>query len=377
MPKFLKIENKQITYKKTNRQKTKYGLLLIGVVLVGLALLSGWLARVPNPPHDLVPPLIPYSAKTIDRAHVGCISPLGVQMVESWYFRHWLGTDEIGRDVAAGLLMGLQNALLIGVSTMFISVMMGLLVGLSAGFWGNERLKLSFLEGVLRGGVLSLNFFWSIQFLKIQEKKIYDYLFFSCLLLFSWIFIQFILLFFKKWLPYLMRPNLLPLDGILMRLVEIIQTIPALLIILAVSAILPNRSFWSVILLLSLFSWVSIARLVRNATLQLKNQEFIVAAHALGLSDWQILWRHILPNVMPIVWVNAALGISNVIAAEAVLSFLGLGVPLEEVTWGGMLHTSRYIPSAWWLAVSAGLAIFGTIRYFEAVGNYFSDFRKT
>lgn len=348
----------------------------MGISLLVLALASDWLARVPNPTSDLVPPLIPYSAKTIDRTHVGGVSPLGTQMVESWYFRHWLGTDEIGRDVAAGLLMGLRNALWIGVSTMFISVIMGLCVGLSAGFWGNERLECSLLKWLLRGIMLSLTIFWSIQFFKITEKKMYDYLFFSGLVVLGWLLVFGIVRIMGRWLPHRLRPIVFPLDGVLMRLVEMMQAIPALLIILAVSAMLPHRSFWSVILLLSLFSWVSIARLVRSATAQLQTSEFIVAAHALGLSSWQILRKHILPNVMPTVWVSAALGISNVIGAEAVLSFLGLGVPLEEVTWGGMLHTSRYLPSAWWLTVSAGLAIFGTIRYFEAVGSYFSAFGK-
>lgn len=369
--KVLKIENQLIRPQKNKHKRLKYRLLFIAISFISLALASDWLARVPNPASDFVPPLIPYSAKTIDRTHVGGVSPLGTQMVESWYFRHWLGTDEIGRDVAAGLLMGLRNALWIGVSTMFISVIVGLWVGLSAGFWGNERLELPFLKWVLRGIIFILSLFWSVQFFSITEKKMYDYLFFSCLMAFSWGFIHVVIRMVEKWLPRLMRPMRFPLDGVLMRLVEMIQVTPALLIILVISAMLPNRSFGSVILLLSLFSWVSIARLVRSATKQLLNSEFIMAAHALGLSNWQILRKHILPNVMPMVWVNAALGISNVIAAEAMLSFLGLGVPLEEVTWGGMLRTSRYLPSAWWLAVSAGLAIFGTIRYFEAVGNYF------
>lgn len=362
--------------KQIRKASSKYFLLLWGMVLVVLALLSDCLARVPDPNTDLLPPLIPYSAKTIDRAHIGCVSPWATQNVGSCYFRHWLGTDEIGRDVAAGILAGLRNALIIGVSTMFLSGSIGLLIGLSAGFWGNERLKLPFLSLLLRGCIIGLNIFWLIQFSKIEEKKMYDYLIIIFLLIISWAFTSIFLAFIQKYVPFLMRPFSFPIEGILMRLTETIQIIPSLFILLAVAAVVPSRNILSIIILLSIFSWVSIARLVRSATLQLKNKDFIIAASALGLSDAQILWRHILPNVMPLVWVNVALGIANTIAAEAMLSFLGLGMPLEEVTWGGMLHTSRYIPSAWWLAVSAGLAIFATIRYFEALSSYFSSFIK-
>lgn len=339
--------------------------------MILLAISSEWLAREASPT-ALIPPLIPYNAKKIDRDYIGCVSPFAVQEGKNWYFRHWLGTDDIGRDVAAGLLVGLKNALLVGVFATLWATFIALLIGLTAGFWGNQRLKISFFALLLRGVACALTLFWSIQFFKIAEKKMYDYLVISILMLSCWLFVSLLLSLVRRFVPFLARKRILPIDAILMRFIEFMQAIPSILVILAISAAIPERSFFSVIILLGLLSWSATARLVRNATLQLQNSDFVMAARVLGLNDWQVIIRHILPNIMPILWVNIAFGVANAISSEAVLSFLGFGIPLEEVTWGGMLHTVRHIPSAWWLAVTAGLSLFGTIRYFEAIGNYFS-----
>ena len=153
-------------------------------------------------------------------------------------------------------------------------------------------------------------------------------------------------------------------DSLIMRLVDIQLSLPGVLLALALLAGL-GKSLLNVVLVLGFVSWVQYARLVRGSTLASRDREYVLSAHALGASHVRIMARHILPNITGPLLVVATINISTNILAEAALSYLGVGVPLSTVTWGGMLNEGKQVFSvAWWNAVWPGLAIlvavFGT-----------------
>lgn len=124
-------------------------------------------------------------------------------------------------------------------------------------------------------------------------------------------------------------------DSILMRFAEILYAIPYLLMVILMMVVL-ERGIWPIIIAMSITGWIPMARLVRGQMLQLKEYEYIQAANALGAGTWWILRKHMIPNTMGPILVNITLTIPTAIFAEATLSFLGLGVPAPEASWGTM-----------------------------------------
>jgi peptide/nickel transport system permease protein len=150
-------------------------------------------------------------------------------------------------------------------------------------------------------------------------------------------------------------------DGFIMRLVDIQLSLPGVLLAIALLAGL-GKSLLNVVLVLGFVSWVQYARLVRGSTLASRNREYVLSARALGASHPRIMGKHILPNITGPLLVVATVNISTNILAEAALSYLGVGVPLSTVTWGGMLNEGKQVFSvAWWNAVWPGLAILVTV----------------
>jgi len=153
-------------------------------------------------------------------------------------------------------------------------------------------------------------------------------------------------------------------DALIMRLVEIQLSLPGVLLAVALLAAI-GKGLLNVVLVLGFVSWVQYARLVRGSTLGARTQDYVLSARALGASHTRIMARHILPNIAGPLLVVATINISSNILAEAALSYLGVGVPLSTVTWGGMLNEGKQVfEVAWWSAVWPGLAIlmavFGT-----------------
>ncbi len=161
-------------------------------------------------------------------------------------------------------------------------------------------------------------------------------------------------------------------DDALMRLTEFFQVLPRFF--LAVIAIaLFGSGLDRVILVLGLTSWPMIARIVRAEVLSLRERDFVLAARALGARDRNIMWRHILPNVLPPLVVTASLLVGEAILVEAGLSFLGLGDP-NMVSWGYMLDQARaFMRVAWWTAFFPGLAITLTVLGINLAGDGLND----
>lgn len=146
-------------------------------------------------------------------------------------------------------------------------------------------------------------------------------------------------------------------DRFISRLIDIQLSFPPVFLAIAILAAL-GQNLFNMILVLGLVTWVQYARVSRGSTLALRRQEFVVAAHAVGARQNRILLRHLLPSILPPLAVIATVNMSNMILAEAALSFLGLGVQPPTPAWGSMISEARAIQSiAWWNAVFPGVAI--------------------
>lgn len=162
-------------------------------------------------------------------------------------------------------------------------------------------------------------------------------------------------------------------DDIVMRVVDIMLAFPGIILAIAVAGFL-GPGFFSIVIALSVKSWVIYARLVRSRVLELKNLEYIKAVYAMGAGDVRIIFKYILPNCISSIIVQVTMDIGGIMIAEAGLSFLGLGPQPPTPSWGNMLSVGRnYITNGWWLAVFPGLAIFLTVLGFNILGDVLQD----
>jgi peptide/nickel transport system permease protein len=158
-----------------------------------------------------------------------------------------------------------------------------------------------------------------------------------------------------------------------MRFTDIVLAIPQLFLLIAAAALF-TPSLETTMIVIGLTSWMGTARLVRGEFLRLRAQDFVMAAQALGASGARIMARHLLPNTLAIIIVQATLWLSYAILVESSLSFLGLGAQPPTPSWGGMLADGRVdMQIAWWETVFPGLAIFGTVFAFNLVGDGLRD----
>lgn len=161
-------------------------------------------------------------------------------------------------------------------------------------------------------------------------------------------------------------------DDILMRVTEIFQVLPSLILAMVV-VVLIKPSLWTIILAISVSAWPGIARIVRTEFLSLRERDFVTASKTLGATNARIIWREIFPNALPPIIVNASLAVGIAILFEAGLSFLGLGDP-NVMSWGYMIGASRtYIRQAWWSVTFPGVAIFTTVLSLNLIGDWLND----
>ena len=163
-------------------------------------------------------------------------------------------------------------------------------------------------------------------------------------------------------------------DEAIMRLVDVLYAFPFLVLAIALIAVL-GQGFWKIILAIVLVSWISYARLVRGEILSVKENEYVLAAKALGARDRSIIFRHIVPNAIAPVIVQATLGIGTIVLTAAALGFLGLGLEPGTAEWGSMLSNGRetLVQGQWWITVFPGLAIFLFVLSINLVGDGVRD----
>jgi peptide/nickel transport system permease protein len=162
-------------------------------------------------------------------------------------------------------------------------------------------------------------------------------------------------------------------DEIIMRLVDFMYAIPFILVVL-VAAVLWSPSLMLVIILLSIFTWPPFARQVRAETLSLKEMDYVSLAKVCGTSPIQICLRHILPGLFNTVLVMASLQVGSLVVTESVLSFLGVGIPAPQPSWGSMVSEGRnYMSTAWWISFFPGIAILLIVFSMNFLGDWLRD----
>jgi peptide/nickel transport system permease protein len=279
-----------------------------------------------------------------------------------------MGTDDLGRDVFARMLQGAWVSLTVGFVAVGISVLIGIFMGGLAGYFGERQIRIDHLivAGLLITGLGLL----------LADVYVGGIIIFTAGLL---------------WLGYgvvrrkmsnphqghnrsgILQINAFSVDTLIMRFVDIMLCFPSFFLILTVVAILP-ASIYNIMIVIGLTSWMVSARLVRAEFLSLREQDFVAAARALGVGNFRIILRHMMPNALGPVLVSATIGIAYAILTEAGLSFLGFGVPPPHATWGNILSDGRrFIFDAPWLTFMPGLAILIVVLAFNLFGEGLRD----
>ena len=288
---------------------------------------------------------------------------------------HPLGTDGRGRDVAANLIHGARTSLMLGFLSSLIAIILGTFLGVVSAYYGNKSLKInSLFLGVLIIAIpfvafYSFEFAWNIRAgdLRFNGWKFAMMVTVSIGLLYL----------ISKILAMHWKPAInFPMDDVIMRFAEIFRAVPTLFLLLSIISFFKSQSLWSTALIIGMLGWSRILRLVRGEILNLKKEQFISNARLIGLGDFQIVLRHMMPNILPILLVSMAFLISANILLESTLAFLGLGLPIDQASWGGLLSQSREDFGAWWLAIFPGLAITFTLFSLNILAERYNNLIK-
>ena len=227
---------------------------------------------------------------------------------------HFFGTDVLGRDILSRVMYGARVSLMIGLSATVLSLVIGVTLGLCAGYFGGR------IDDVIMRFTDTISAFPTL-LLAVAITALY-------------------------------KPS--PSDG--------------------ADVLVLNASFWKVFIALGVVGWTSIARVVRAQVLTITTLDYVTAARALGGDSIRIMFLHVLPNCWSPIIVLATLSIGGNILGEAGLSFLGLGIKDPFPSWGGMLSDSKsYFKDHWWLAVFPGMAIVLTVLSFNLLGDGLRD----
>ncbi len=163
------------------------------------------------------------------------------------------------------------------------------------------------------------------------------------------------------------------LDTLLMRLTEILLSVPSLLFVILIQAVLGEASVLSISFVIGVTGWTSIAKVVRTEVRQIRGSEYVVAAKCMGGGFFHILWRHLTPNFISSIMFMVVMNVRSAIVAESTLSFMGIGLPLEVISWGSMLALSEkaLLSGSWWLILIPGVFLVVTLICVTSLGNYF------
>ncbi|MGQ9863304.1 MAG: ABC transporter permease [Bacteroidia bacterium] len=325
-------------------------------------------------------PLVRYAPSDIDLRNVPEVGPFDAQVLRTPAERHYLGTDHIGRDVLSGLLHGTRISLTVGIVSVGISALIGILLGALAGYFGDNRVQVSRAGAWLGmiGIAAGVYYGFYLRRYKLAEALGEGALVFLFQLLVSLVIgaIVGVLVWslsrlFKR-TSWGSKKVYLWIDITISRVIEIMISIPTTLLIFTIAAI-AKPSLFLVMAVIGLTSWTGIARFMRGEMLKVRNLEYIQAAQALGYPAFRTIFIHAIPNALAPVLVSIAFGIASAILVESGLSYLGIGVPITTVTWGALLSSARNALGAWWLAVFPGIAIFVTVTLFNILGEGLRD----
>lgn len=161
-------------------------------------------------------------------------------------------------------------------------------------------------------------------------------------------------------------------DSLLMRFTEIFLSIPNLLLVILLQAILGKANVFSISFIIGVTSWPSIAKVVRTEVKQIRNSEYVIASKCMGGSFRHVLWKHLTPNFASSIMFMVVMNIRSAIIAESTLSFMGIGLPLEQISWGSMLSNAdkALMTKSWWIILIPGLFLVVTLMCMTNIGNY-------
>jgi peptide/nickel transport system permease protein len=293
-------------------------------------------------------PLIPFSPQKthLKDAHLPPLS-FSESLPEN---RHWLGTDKLGRDILSGLIHGSSISLTIGFLSVWLSMLLGVPLGILASFYGNSGIRLNIYQWfyLLLAGFLS-GFYLFAEWHHLSTSQVIVYI--TCALT-LWIVGNH----FLKRIGTKLRMSF-PLDTLVIKTAELRKSFPGLFILLALTTLFAKTSVYNVVIIIVLLSWMEFARYARAESLSVIHTPYIESSRLMGFKDMYIIWKHILPQISPVLVVLGSYGVSNAILLESSLSFLGIGLPTEVVTWGKMLADGRDIQYPW-MVIFPGMAIF-------------------
>lgn len=162
------------------------------------------------------------------------------------------------------------------------------------------------------------------------------------------------------------------LDNLMMRFTEILLSVPSLLIIILLQAIMGEANVLSLSIVIGITSWTSIAKVVRTEVRVIRSSEYVIAAKSMGGGFFHILRRHLTPNFVSSIMFMVVMNIRSAIVAESTLSFMGIGLPLKIISWGSMLSLSEkaLLTKSWWIILTPGIFLVATLLCVTALGNY-------
>ncbi|MDR2096721.1 MAG: ABC transporter permease [Treponema sp.] len=235
------------------------------------------------------------------------MNPYVIQKEAGFYclpnFKYWMGTDAVGRDLFARLLYGGRVSILVGVSSVFISVLLGLPMGMIAGYY----------------------------------RGVYEM--------------------------------------IIMRLADIFQSFPSMILILVLTTVF-SHSVFMVVVIIGIMGWIPIGKLVYSKVLSIRSSEYIEAARAIGRNDFDILYHEILPNALDPVWIIVSFRVGSAILTESTLSFLGAGIQPPQASWGNMVYSAQDLNNMInrpWMWIPPGIMIILTVICFNTLGEGIRD----
>ncbi|MCI7227670.1 MAG: ABC transporter permease [Lachnospiraceae bacterium] len=161
------------------------------------------------------------------------------------------------------------------------------------------------------------------------------------------------------------------LDEAIMRFTEIFLSVPSLLLIILLQAIMGKATVLSLSFVIGVTSWTSIAKVVRTEVRQIRNSEFVIASRCMGGGFFHILWKHLAPNFFSSIMFMVIMNVRTAMMSEATLSFMGIGLPVEIITWGSMLSLAEkaLMTGSWWIILIPGLFLVVTVLCLTNIGN--------
>ena len=161
------------------------------------------------------------------------------------------------------------------------------------------------------------------------------------------------------------------IDEAIMRFTEIFLSVPSLLLIILLQAIMGKATMLSLSFVIGVTSWTSIAKVVRTEVRQIRNSEFVIASRCMGGGFFHILWKHLAPNFFSAIMFMVIMNVRTAMMSEATLSFMGIGLPVEIITWGSMLSLAEkaLMTGSWWIILIPGLFLVVTVLCLTNIGN--------